>query len=84
MQKYNSRADVPEKYKWDLTDICADQNEFDDKYKELVKMIDNLATYKGCTKDSNKLLEFLNLDNKTMALLERLFIYAYVNIFLIF
>ena len=78
MQKYKSRNDVPNEYKWDLTDICENLNDYEDKFNVLVKKIDELENYKGCTKDPNKILEFLNLDNETCALLFRLSIYAYV------
>ncbi len=78
MQKYNSRNEVPDKYKWDLTDICPSLEEYDNKFKDLVIKIDELSKYVGCTKDTSKLYEFLNLDNNTCALLFRLSIYAYV------
>ena len=55
MIRYNNRGDVPEKYKWDLTSIFENDEVFENTYKEVVKIVDKLSTYKGCTKDSNKL-----------------------------
>ena len=79
MQKYKSRQDVPNKYKWDLTELFKNNNEYDIAFKKLKASIDELSTYQGCTKDSNKLYEFLNKDVKTITLLFRILVYAYVN-----
>ena len=59
MEKYQDRGMVPEKYKWDLTSFFKDEDEFNKVYKETEEMIDKLSDYVGCTKDSNKLLEFI-------------------------
>ena len=47
MEKYNTRADVPEKYKWDLTDFYRDEKEFDKEYKTTTKLVSNLKKYVG-------------------------------------
>ena len=78
MQKYKSRQDVPEKYKWDLTDIFKDVEDYNIAFDKLCKDIDELSTYQGCTKDSNKLYEFLEKDINTNTLMLRVLIYAYV------
>ena len=71
MNKYETRNDVPLKYRWDLTDIFKDTNEFDkscDEVNEEIKLIDN---YIGCTKNSDKLLEFLEFDtNLTLKIVD--------------
>ena len=78
MKKYNSRSEVPEEYKWDLKDIFKDTSEYDKAFIELKNNIEKLSTYVGCTKDSNKLYEFLQLDNNTLALLYRINVYAFL------
>jgi len=78
MQKYESRNDVPDKYKWDLTELFKDDKEYDDSFNKLKKDINTISNYKGCTKDSNKLYEFLILDNEVSALIYRLSGYAYL------
>ena len=78
MQKYKSRQEVPKKYKWDLTELFKNDNEYDKAFNKLKKDIDKLSTYQGCTKNSSKLYEFLDKDAKTIALLYRVIIYAYV------
>ena len=78
MQKYNSRQEVPDKYKWDLTGIYKDISEYNNAFNELKSNIDKLSTYVGCTKDSNKLLEFLDKYIDTISLWENIYVYAYL------
>lgn len=78
MEKYNTRADVPEKYKWDLTDFFENDKMFEKEYKKCVKLIDDLKNYVGCTKDKDKLYEFLNSNTNALALNENLYIYSYL------
>ena len=78
MQKYNNRNEVPEKYKWDLTTLFKDEEEYNSAFNELKNNIDKLSTYKGCTSDVDKLKEFLQLDVDTLALAYRVEIYAFL------
>ena len=78
MEKYQDRGMVPEKYKWDLTSFFKDEDEFNKVYKETEEMIDKLSDYVGCTKDSNKLLEFIKLEFDTIANWEDLYVYSYL------
>lgn len=78
MEKYQDRGMVPEKYKWDLTSFFKDEDEFNKVYKETEEMIDKLSDYVGCTKDSNKLLEFIKLELDTIANWEDLYVYSYL------
>ena len=78
MKKYKTRDEVEDKYKWDLTDLFKDEKDFDKSFKQAKKDVGELKKYVGCTKDSSKLLEFLEKDINTLALVERLYIYAYL------
>ena len=78
MIRYNNRGEVPEKYKWDLTSIFENDEVFENTYNEAVKSVDKLSTYKGCTKDSNRLYEFLKLEIDTTAIVEDLYVYSYL------
>ncbi len=78
MNKYKSRKDVPEKYKWDLTDFFKDDKEFNIEFDSVKKEVSNLKKYVDCTKDANKLYEFLDKDIHTVSRLENLYIYAYL------
>ena len=76
MNKYETRNDVPLKYRWDLTDIFKNIDDFNktaDKVKEETKKIDS---YVGCTKNSDKLLEFLEFDTNLSLKIINLDIYS--------
>jgi len=75
---YNNRSEVPEKYKWDLTDMFKDEKEFKSTIPVLKNKINELKKYVGCTKDSKKLKEFMDKQVDTVALWEDLYVYAYL------
>ena len=76
MNKYNSRKDVPDKYRWDLTDLFKDEKEFDKSYKEVESDIKKIKNYVGCTKDSKRLYEYLKFDLDLYARIDNLYVYA--------
>ena len=78
MQKYNSRQEVPDNYKWDLTDLFKDINDYNESYDNAKNKVEEVKKYVGCVKDSNKLYEFLKFDIDLSALLYRLEVYAYL------
>lgn len=79
MEKYKSREDVPDKYKWDLSSFYKDDKSFDSDVKKVISMNNNIGNYKGKIKDSNMLLEFLENDIKLSAILENLYVYSYLK-----
>lgn len=76
MQKYNNRSEVPQEYKWDLTSFYKDDKDFNDSIKVCSEKINELKDYVGCTKDANKLYEFLCKQINVVALWEDLYVYA--------
>ena len=78
MKKYKNRQEVEEKYKWDLTEFYKDENDFNESYKKICSLVKDIFKYKGCTKDSNKLHEFLVTYINVLAEIENLEVYAYM------
>ena len=78
MQKYKSRNDVPEKYKWDLSDFFKNEEDFNNNLKKCKKLIKTIADYRGCTEDAKRLLEFLEKDTEVSALMMDLEAYCYL------
>ena len=78
MQKYNNRSEVPEEFKWDLTPFFNNEEEFNNTLVKCSKLIEELKDYVGCTKDSNRLYEFLQKQVIAIALWEDLYVYAYL------
>ena len=58
MQTYNNRQEVPDKYKWDLTEYFSGEEELKKTIKNTEEALKKFSLYKGTLKDSNKLLEF--------------------------
>ncbi len=78
MKKYKTRADVPQKYKWDLTEYFKDEDDFKNHFQKAEKLIIELTDYKGCTKDARQLYKYLQKELMTNALVLDLYIYAIV------
>lgn len=78
MQTYNNRSEVPDKYKWNLTDIYPDIDAFNKQFEELKELINKLNTYEGCTKNPEKLYEFLKNDIYAVCLLYKVNVYAFL------
>ena len=76
--QYKNRIDVPEKYKWDLTDFFKNEEEFNKTFKETKLLIDKLPSYKGKLHDSNKLHEFIELEIEAISKWENLYVYSYL------
>ena len=78
MEKYNSRKDVPDKYKWDLTDFYKDDKDFEENFKKTSENVKKLENYKGCTKNPEKLYEYLNISFDCIKDWENLYVYSYL------
>lgn len=76
MNKYETRNDVPLKYKWDLTDIFKNIDDFNKTADEVREEIKKIDSYIGCTKNSDKLLEFLEFDTNLSLKIVDLDIYS--------
>ena len=76
--QYKSRKDVPDKYKWDLTDIFKNEEEFNKTFKETKEIIDKLPKYKGKLHDANKLYEYIELEVEAISKWENLYVYSYL------
>ena len=76
--QYKNRKEVPDKYKWDLTSIFKNEDEFNKTFKEVEVLKDKLKNYKGKIKDAKKLYEFLNLQVEAISKWETLYVYSYL------
>lgn len=78
MQKFKNRSEVPKEYKWDLTDFFQSEEEFNECFQKTEKNVQKLIEYKGCTKDSSLLYEFLRKEMEILSDVENLYVYAYL------
>lgn len=78
MQNFKSRAEVPEQYKWDLTKVFSNDEEYVKAYKTFLEDIKELKTYEGRMGESaGTLLDFMNKNMAAKRALEN--IYSYGN-----
>ena len=73
------RSEIKEEYKWDLSSIYANDNEWSLEYKNVGPKIDELANYKDLMESPKRLLEFLAKDEVISRTLEKLYSYAHMN-----
>lgn len=78
MKSYNSRKEVPEKYKWDLSNFVKDEKDYQAKINFVKENLKKLKDFVGCTKDSKKLREYMEFDIELGGCLERLDAYTYL------
>jgi len=64
-QKYSSRDEIPEKYKWNFNDIYTSWDEWQKGFNDLEKMMDEVASLKGTlSKSPENLLSALKLQDE--------------------
>lgn len=78
MKKYKNRNEVPEKYKWKLDDFFKDEEDYEKSYKKAVNELKNFDQYHGCTKDANRLYQYLRKFVDVWALCQDLYVYSYL------
>lgn len=71
-----TRESIDKTYKWDLSPIIANKDEFEKLFKEVETLTEKFAAYAGKLSNKVKLLEFLKLETEVSTRLERLFVYA--------
>jgi oligoendopeptidase F len=73
------RKDVQKEDTWDLTKFFKTKEEYNSLYKETLKDLDKLVSYKGIIcKDANTLYEFLELNDKISLNIELIYVYSYL------
>ena len=73
------RKDVQKEDTWDLTKFFKTKEEYDSLYKETLKDLDKLVSYKGkICKDANTLYDFLELNDKISLNIELIYVYSYL------
>lgn len=74
------RSEVEEKYKWDLSCIYKNNDEFYKDLDILKKLIKEIENFKGkINENENTLYEFLTLETKISNLIDNLYTYATCN-----
>lgn len=71
------RSEIETKYKWDLSRIYKNEEEFNKEFNTVLELVKKIESYKGHIMDSSdNLYNLLELDNKINTLIEKLYIYS--------
>lgn len=74
-----TRDQIDEKYKWNLTDIYSDDDQWEKDFKWILEHINKYKIFEGTLADPAKLLACLNFDEEIGIKLERLYLYAMLS-----
>jgi len=77
---YSSRTDVPEQEKWNLNDLYSDLSKWEEDYKLIEKMGEELGKFDGNIHDGHSLCEYLTLSEKLSFHFNKLFAYAMLKV----
>lgn len=79
MKEYKNRDEVEEEYKWDLSEFFESNEAFFKVSEEVDSKIDIFNDYRGCTKDGNKLYEYLIKLREVETIVEKMDAYAWLK-----
>lgn len=72
-----TRAEVPERYRWDLTDVFPNDAAFEDAFRQVESLIADVAALRGTLgRSAASLRDALNSRDRAWAEYERLMVYA--------
>ena len=74
------RSEIEEKYKWDLSSYCTDDNSFLMQYNYLKEHIKDLVAYKNKLSDEKELISCLKLEEDLSLKLGVLYVYSVLKI----
>src|SRR5690606_16800172 len=77
IEKQKKRSEISDEFKWDLEYLVKDESDFNNKFKEVEKLLNKLINYKGKILESeNSLIEFLKLKELSNQKLAKLIYYS--------
>ena len=79
MKEYKNRDEVEEEYKWDLSEFFESNEAFFKASEEVDSKIDIFNDYRGCTKEGNKLYEYLIKLKEVETIIEKMDAYAWLK-----
>ena len=75
--KVTKRKDIPDKYKWKLEDMFADEELWEAQYEKSLKLAEDFAKYQGrLTSSAETLYEALTARDAVWQSIEKVFVYA--------
>lgn len=79
MKEFNSRSEVPEKYRFDLTDIFPNNQKWEETFQESKKEIEELPKFQGKLRNGQELSSFLKKYIPLTCTIMDLYVFAMLN-----
>ena len=76
---YSNRNQIPEKYKWDLSDIFESEEKWEQAFAEMEQMVEINLQFKGKLSQEETLLKCLKLNDELDVKQGQLYCYAYMR-----
>jgi oligoendopeptidase F len=80
MASYTNRNEVPIHEKWNLADIYADINKWEEEYQQIETMAEKLKTFDGMIQDGYSLYDYLKQREELSFLFNKVFAYAMLKV----
>lgn len=80
MITYQSRTEVPEKEKWNLTDIYSDMTKWEEDYQHIEKMAAKLKDFDGSIVNGSSLFQYLKLSEELSYNFNHLYAYCMLKV----
>jgi oligoendopeptidase F len=80
MTKYTNRSEVPIQEKWNLSDLYANQSKWEEDYRVIEKMAENLKAFDGQIGDGPSLYQYLKQKEELSFLLNKMYAYAMLKV----
>ncbi len=77
---YESRNDIDERYKWDLSDIIESDERVEEIFKEISEEYKEIVKFRGSLNDPDRLLKCLKAESAVGEKLSRLYVYSKMNL----
>lgn len=79
MKEFNSRSEVPEKYRFDLTDIFPNNQKWEETFQKTKEEIEELPKFQGKLKNGKELSSFLKKYIPLTCTIMDLYVFAMLN-----
>lgn len=76
LSKLPTRSEVPEEHKWNLQDLVADQQAWNEEYSKVQELVKQISQYQGKLNSASSIKSCFELEDEVSLHTERLYVYA--------
>lgn len=73
------RSEIKEIYKWDLSQLCESEEEFNNKFEKAKKYLPKLKKFEGKLNNKENILSYFKLDKELSHIVYPLYLYAHLK-----